>query len=168
MDYLVTVKKIYPELDIEGNFENYQPIIDTFGTVLVQVNDDDYQGDTRVLYKRGSEYGYLCFGWWSCSGCDALQACSDYKDVAKLMGELDASIIWWQSPATALWYFKTHDWEGDFAGDREAQGKFVRECVEVLEQEQAELRDAPASAPGDSAQSADTPETHCEAGRGQG
>ena len=67
---------------------DYQPIVDSFGNVLIQVDDADYQGDTRVLYEKDGKYGYLNFGWGSCSGCDALQACCNIEEIQELINSL--------------------------------------------------------------------------------
>lgn len=61
-----TAKELYPEYweneQKSGSFYgpgNYQPIIDEIGNVLVQVDDGDYQGDTRVMYEKDGKYGDL-------------------------------------------------------------------------------------------------------------
>jgi hypothetical protein len=33
--------------------------------VLVEVSDNSYQGDTRILLRNGSQYGILLYGWGS-------------------------------------------------------------------------------------------------------
>ena len=76
---------------------SYQPMIDSFGEVLVQVDDNDYQGDTRVVYYKDGQYGFLNFGWGSCSGCDALQACDNEEDVDKLIDSLEQDVKWFDS-----------------------------------------------------------------------
>lgn len=57
---------------------SYQPIMDSFGNIILQVDDNDYQGDSRLLYREDDRIGFLQFGWGSCSGCDSLQACHSY------------------------------------------------------------------------------------------
>lgn len=57
-------------------FWDYKPIVNSFGKIIIQVNDGDYQEDSYILLEDDGRYGYLSFGWGSCSGCDALQACS--------------------------------------------------------------------------------------------
>lgn len=76
---------------------SYQPMIDSFGEVLVQVDDNDYQGDTRVVYYKDGQYGFLNFGWGSCSGCDALQACENEEEVNKLIDSLEQDVKWFDS-----------------------------------------------------------------------
>jgi len=60
---------------------DYTPLISYFGHIILRVDDTDYQGDSRVLYEEGERYGYLNFGWGSCSGCDSLQACDTASEV---------------------------------------------------------------------------------------
>lgn len=104
-------RRLFPreELSAYHYFGDYQPIIDDFGDVLVQVDDDDYQGDTRVLLKKGGKYGFLNFGWGSCNGCDALQGCNSYSDVQQLIDELEASIDWFDTLQEAKNYICSDD-----------------------------------------------------------
>lgn len=49
-------------------------------TLVMEESGDDYQGDTyAVLLGDDGRYGYLNFGWGSCSGCDALQDILGYR-----------------------------------------------------------------------------------------
>lgn len=122
---MLSAKEIYQD---DGYFSDYQPMLKQFGEIVVQVDDDDYQGDSRVLYESEGRYGYLCFGWGSCSGCDALQGCGTIEEVQALMNELFASIIWFDSKPDALEFFNTHDWEGDWAYSED----FILQCKNAL------------------------------------
>lgn len=104
----------------------YDDLLSTFEhEVILKVDDNAYQGDSRVLLKKSDdEYGLLVFGWGSCSGCDALQGCDSIKEVEELRDSLYNSIIW-KSKSEMLDYFKTHDWVGDFAYDPEFVGKGI-------------------------------------------
>jgi hypothetical protein len=126
------VKELYPES--EGTyFCSYQPMIDSWGEVLVQVDDHDYQGDTRVLLKKGKKIGLITFGWGSCSGCDALQACSNYRDLQNLYDVLESNIKW-MTPKESLKYFREHDWKGDYGWHTTGRDQFVKEAIVVLEE----------------------------------
>lgn len=129
LDPLSIVKTAYP--DIEYGVADYNPLIESLGEIILQVDDHDYQGDSRVIFKRGGEYGLLIFGWGSCSGCDALQACSTYQDIEELRSRL-ASDIRWESPVNLLVYFQTHDWEGDYSYQQEEMRRFVKEAADLL------------------------------------
>lgn len=111
---------------------DYDPMLYEFGNVLVIVEDDDYQGDSRILYEKDGKYGYLQFGWGSCSGCDALQACSTTSEAQELMDELYQSINWFDSPGSCLEWFKEHDWEGDYSAHSAEQKTFVDVVIKTL------------------------------------
>lgn len=135
---MVNVKDLYSEEQYMWNgtfwgLSNYQPMIDAFGTVIFQVDEGSYQGDTRVLYVKDSKIGYLIFGWGSCSGCDALQACGSIEDVQELCNDLENDILWFDTRKEALEYFETHDWEGDWSWyDNGETKEFVAKAIEFL------------------------------------
>ena len=87
-----------------GDLHDYSPIIKSFGDVLVQVDEEDYSGDSFVLLRKDDQYGFLCFGWGSCCGCDALQACETVEDIDELIDELQDDIKWFDSLAEAKAY----------------------------------------------------------------
>lgn len=54
-----TAKNLYKEYLDDSywfNIGNYQPMLESFGEIVLQVDDNDYQGDSRVIYKDGSEH----------------------------------------------------------------------------------------------------------------
>jgi hypothetical protein len=109
---------IYPNAVDGTYFEtiyDYEPIVKSFGDVLVQVDDEDYSGDTRVLLHKDGRYGFLNFGWGSCSGCDTLQACSSYKEIDVLIEELENNIKWFDTLTEATAYI---------INDQERQGSY--------------------------------------------
>lgn len=116
----MTAKDLYPDYAADDWFciTDYNPIVKSFGDVAVQVDDRGYQGDSRILYDNAGKIGYLQFGWGSCSGCDALQACETYEAVDGLIEELRGQIRWFDDAQTALDFFKTHDWGGDYSYGR--------------------------------------------------
>ena len=89
-----TAKELYKD---KGYWYDYQPMLEEFGEILVQVDEDNYQGDSYLLYKRDNQYGFLIFGWGSCSGCDALQSCDNINEVQELMNQLYSDIKWFDS-----------------------------------------------------------------------
>lgn len=76
---------------------DYQPMLDEFGEILIQVDEEGYSGDSFLIYKNDNKYGFLTFGWGSCSGCDALQACTTIDEVQELMDRLYNYITWFDS-----------------------------------------------------------------------
>ena len=109
---------------------DYNPIVRSFGEVLVQVDDSDYQGDTRVLLKKDGRFGFLNFGWGSCSGCDALQSCSSFRDIETLIQGMERDIKWFDSLAEAKSYI------GDDAARESSyyyhEGEWARFKAQVL------------------------------------
>lgn len=131
-NYLEVAQTLYPP-EAERSyfiFSDYKPIIEYFGKVLVMVEDDEcYSGDTRILYDdNGKGFGYLCIGWGSCSGCDRLQACENYKELAALIKDLEEDIKWLPR-ADMLKFFKEHDWKGDYSYSKD----FVEKVISTLE-----------------------------------
>jgi len=133
-----SIQECYPELWEQDSDDwwapcNYQPILDSFGyKILIQVDDSDYQGDSRVLYRDGDRYGYLQFGWGSCSGCDALQACSSVGEVESLQHQLHRAIRWFGSKDECLKFFQDHDWEGEYSWHEDGQREFIQKVICLL------------------------------------
>lgn len=125
------VKRLYED---PKYFEwyGYQPLLSSFGTIVIQIEDDDWQGDSRILYADGSHIGFLMFGWGSCSGCDEFYGCDTFDEAEKFAKELKSKIIWFEDEEKALVWFKTHDWEGDYSGRDENTKLFVKLCIEYL------------------------------------
>ena len=118
-------RSIFPDARENGcDFYDYDPIIRGLGDVLVQVEDDDYSGDTRVLLKNDDRYGFLVIGWGSCSGCDALQSCNTFAEVDELINEIEGDIKWFDTLAEAKAYI---------ANDDERSGSFYAHCDEWIE-----------------------------------
>lgn len=120
---MIDAKKLYPqeESDWFSSPSDYTPILDAIGTVILRVDDDDYQGDTRVLFSRGRrEFGFLSFGWGSCSGCDALQACDSFDAIQKVVDGMEKETVWGNAEAIAkhiksrieanTYYSSSSDW----------------------------------------------------------
>ncbi len=130
-----TAKEIYKdELDDDWFcICDYQPMIEEIAEVVVQVDDAGYQGDSRILYRNGKKVGYLNFGWGSCSGCDALQACSDIEEVQELFEGLVNDVKWFDSKKEALEYFKNKDWELEYSWHAEEQKEFLEKAMSYLE-----------------------------------
>ncbi len=112
---------------------DYTPIVEAIGNVLVRVDDNDYQGDSYVLYYEDGKYGYLNFGWGSCSGCDALQGCSSLEQVQSLIDGMVGSVQWFDSKEECLSYFKNADWEGKYSWHVAKHKSFVQQVIEKLE-----------------------------------
>lgn len=102
----------------EHDYLDYSKLIDSFEVeVLRQDHDDDYSGDSRYLLRDGERYGLLFFGWGSCSGCDALQACGIQSEVTELRDLIWGYVHWENSATELIRYITDKDWSLDFRGD---------------------------------------------------
>lgn len=72
----------------------YEALLLRIGNVVLCQSFGSYDGDYYVLFKEGDRYGYLTFGYGSCSGCDALEACRSQEDEDRLQQRLTDSIFW--------------------------------------------------------------------------
>ena len=116
-----TAKELYPsywEEEVKNDYfygpSNYQPIIDEFG---------------NILYEKDGKYGYLIFGWGSCSGCDGLQACENIKDIQSLMDGIESDIKWFDSLGELKQYFKDKDWKLEFTWHSNETKEFIDKVI---------------------------------------
>lgn len=125
---MVDVRKVLPDaFDHWGLNIGYEDLYKQFGTPLIKVEIGSYQGDTLVALEKEGKYGYLTFGWGSCSYCDALQGCKYFDDLQNLSDHLESSIQWFDSKEELKKWVNTHDWEGDWFSysDRNCVGEFI-------------------------------------------
>ncbi len=116
----------------------YEDLIAAFGmTVLHTVELGRYSGDTLVFFHHTYDdlYAFLTFGWGSCPGCDALQACGSYQDTYDLYLELYGGLRWFQTPAEAITFFDTHDWQGEYYSDADELSGFIQSCKNTLNEQ---------------------------------
>lgn len=110
---------------------NYLDLVKGFAPViLLEVSDDDYQGDTRLLLRDAEgRWGYLRFGWGSCSGCDSLQACDSLPELSDLRDELARGVHWEADPYALAYWLAHRDWDAYEGG---ATVFFVTRALEIL------------------------------------
>ena len=129
---LKKAKELYPDYDFSAWFGpyDYSPIYKSFGTVVRKDDIGEYQGDTQVLLydAETDKHGYLMFGWGSCSMCDRLQGCKNYKEVDDLIQYLYSTIRWFDDDEEGYRFFTTHTWHFDYAHSPE----FVSFCTEFF------------------------------------
>lgn len=129
----IDVRKLYPDATEDYFYVgDYQPMIDAFGNMVAQQEIGSYQGDTLVLYDNDGRIGFLVFGWGSCSGCDALQACDNIEEVQELCDDLQRRIEWFNSKEDALKWAKEKDWETEWFLYEEEGNEFVQKIIEYL------------------------------------
>lgn len=111
----------------------YLELVATMGVDVVKHETiGSYQGDYLLIVKEGGSYGYLEFGYGSCSGCDALQACSSMEDVAALRQRLYESIQWGPSAAALAQWMKDRDWESQWVWHESEAATWIREAAKML------------------------------------
>ena len=122
--------------DDEGYFTHpyYAELINAFGYEVVSVKDSgDYQGDYFYILRNGSSFGWLVFGYGSCSGCDSMQACNTPAEVLDLAMRLENNIIWHEDAAGLKDYLENKDHEGEFYGYRSSWPEMVEEMIIEME-----------------------------------
>jgi hypothetical protein len=130
----VNVKELYPAIDY---VDDYTPMIDSFGTLILREDEEGYQGDTFCIIAREGKFGFLVFGWGSCSGCDALQACRNYDDLQELADNLESSIKWFDSLFLLKEYLclddsRQYDWYGHSSVFKTFLDKALKLCSKDL------------------------------------
>ena len=129
-----TAKELYSSERVEKfGVWDYNPMLKEFGDILIEIDEDNYQGDSFILYKNEDKYGFLTFGWGSCSGCDALQGCNNIEEVQELMDYLYNSIQWFDDLKSVKSYFETKDWDLDWIGHKQEFKDFKKEVLNYLE-----------------------------------
>lgn len=118
---------------------DYDPIIKSFGDVLLRIDSDGYEGDTRVLLTNGSRYGYILFGWGSCSGCDALQSCNTYEEIDELIHKLREQIHWFNNFLEMIAFIGQRDWEGCEPGGGAYGREFASKAIKAIVDRELEL-----------------------------
>lgn len=114
-------------------YTDYDTLVSCFGAIVVSVSDDDWQGDTRYLLRgHDGRWGVLVNGWGSCSGCDALQACSSPGDYDQLRTDLGAGTQWFDTAAACATYLTGKDWETHHSWREHETKRFVEEALDAL------------------------------------
>ena len=134
-----SAREIFPDYEEHG-LAGYDDILNEFGHVVFQVDDDDdYEGDSRVLLEReGPYYGVLIFGFGSCSGCDALLACCTYEDLDELIAHFERDIHWFGSKEELLDWTKNRDWGLQWSWHARETKEFINKIIEFCDGEPKE------------------------------
>ena len=114
-------------------YSDYESLIESFEVeICITVHDNNYQGDSRYILKNDNgSYGFLIFGWGSCRGCDALQACGSKQEIYELRDQLWNEIKW-GSFYELLSYIENRDWELQYYWNDDKTKDFVKQAVELL------------------------------------
>ena len=125
-----------PPLEGDSSW-SYDNLLATMTDGKVWAHEDNaYQGDTFAIIQRGGAYGFVVFGWGSCSGCDALEAAhSDIAMATQLRDELYDSARWFSSLENFLHWQKSERGTGNlWYANNAAFHSLVREIRFVLEE----------------------------------
>ncbi len=128
----------------------YEELIQSMEIEIIhQADIGDYQGDTFAVVRDGDRYGYLSYGWGSCTGCDAAAACSTVAEATELRDQIWNGIRWEDSAAALLAWMDGKDWSLDWEWSEDRFQKFISEAKEQLVR--IVRGEQPVSAPGSAA-----------------
>lgn len=124
--------KDFNETDING----YESLLETLEYEIVYSGEfGDYQGDYLVMFKKDNRFGYLQFGFGSCSGCDSYQSCENKEELIDLRDSLNNDIQW-KSPKEMISFLENRDWEGCvsfYDKEQELEFKnFIATCLKKI------------------------------------
>lgn len=87
----------------------YMTLIQAMGhDLLVHLSESGWSGDDFLLMRDADgRYGFLVFGWGSCSGCDAMEAASSWEDAEAIYQKLCDDVHWFDTLAGCVAYI--HD-----------------------------------------------------------
>lgn len=127
------ISEVYDPTESYG-WGDYWPMIESMGyDILCRAEVGSYQGDSLAVVRDGERYGLVTFGWGSCSGCDALQACRKIEQVDELRTEIHDQIVWKDSRQEMLEFLKNRDWKAQYYSDTEEVMAFVAKAIETLD-----------------------------------
>lgn len=115
-------------------YTDYSSLIDSFELeIIIEEHNGGYQGDSYYLFKNPEgSLGILIFGWGSCSGCDALEACDTKEEIYSLRDELYDDIHWEPTKEQMTQYVKDKHWEGDFMWHQDEGRTFISRIKKEL------------------------------------
>ena len=128
--FIKAFKKKYGKKDeYQYDFDDYAFLVKKLGKIVCEAHQDGYHGDSVYYVVAGpTRFGFLTFGWGSCSGCDALEACITPEDYADLFEDLLRDIVWFTSLKKLRTYLKNKDWEGTYIDE-----ELIREFLKKME-----------------------------------
>jgi hypothetical protein len=104
-----SVGRTYEE---DWGYCEYSDITDIFGETLWGNSTGGWQGDEYVVFRgHDGRIGYLCYGYGSCSGCDALQACETLEEIVELAQDFWEGVQWFDNLREFKKWAETRDWE---------------------------------------------------------
>lgn len=110
---------------------SYEELIELDGvTIEFSVQEGSYQGDQYCVVRHPERgWGFVCFGYGSCSGCDALQGCCSVEQIKELAEDIHNDIEWYETKEKLVEWFQNRDWAGTYHYYGESG---LRDCAEYL------------------------------------
>lgn len=121
----------------DASLPDYDDLVRQFAHIFFTVSDGDYQGDHFYVVtswgklstgKNGIRYGFLVVGYGSCSGCDSLQACDSWEELAELAQRIHSDVRWFDSLPLLVAFLEDREgrapgqfWRADAYGSRVIQ-----------------------------------------------
>lgn len=92
---LEQIEKMFPRREGWGIQFDYGPVDEALGKLLVTVEDNDWQGETRLLLQNDhGRFGMDSYSWGSCSHCDFAQGCQSHTEMLEYANQRYESIKW--------------------------------------------------------------------------
>lgn len=123
------------------DYPSYSAIVEAWGYEIVdRATFGSYQGDYVYLLKSGGQYGWIVIGYGSCSGCDHLEALSDYNDrwndaVLTYAEELRMRVQWFNAKGLVEYLTNEYLQEGQWSWHEDGYRNFVGGVVSGLTSE---------------------------------
>lgn len=88
-----------------------------------------YQGDYFYFSQYNNKFYFVCIGYGSCSGCDALMACSNIEDFSNLQDEIKRDIREFDNLEDLVnWIISSTEW---WCSEKDSVLDFVKEKFNV-------------------------------------
>ena len=113
------------EIWSSNEYVDYADIVSCFGNIIIEVQDDDYEGDIRFLLEKDGKFGFNIIGFGSCSGCDWLQGCDTMDEKQDLVDTIEREIEWFDTLDELKERFRTKDWELEYSWHQEETKRFI-------------------------------------------
>lgn len=120
------IDKMFP-IGTFGRDFDYGPIDLALGEHLVNVRDDDYQGDTRILLRSPEgKFAIYTYSWGSCHGCDFAQACGSVQEMLDYANAAYDNLKW--SDRNGVLAELSGMAKDDFGWHDKDTEEFIRQC----------------------------------------
>lgn len=111
----------------------WNKLLTTFPVEILVHEADPVEAADLVLWRSvEGPYGFVSFGYGSCSQCDELEACSTYAEVAKVRKEMWERVHWEDNACNMFSWMYARDWKLQWYGHVPHAGKFITRSAEIL------------------------------------